>query len=210
MGAPTSTSVAPVRPDFFSFIFTPSLQSEWVHVHVQNFSTDRKFWILEFLLLFFPEFSFSFYHTRYAPGTYIHSPWLPGTGLGVMAMKEVYLLSVKSSCTRSGLISDISEVLSPFNVKILDVAQVLPFFLQRRSACPGGGREMRSSEFLCGQAEVFGHTLKFAPSRGPAPLNPAPEYSHCRPFALSLAPFRPEPACAQTDSPSPLPPSLGQ
>jgi predicted amino acid-binding ACT domain protein len=43
-----------------------------------------------------------------------------------MAMKEVYLLSVKSSCTRSGLISDISEVLSPFNVKILDVAQVLP------------------------------------------------------------------------------------
>jgi hypothetical protein len=69
---------------------------------------------------------------------------------------------------------------------------------------------MRSSEFLCGQAEGFGHTLKFAPSRGPAALNPAPEYSHCRPFALSLAPFRPEPACARTDSPSPLPPSLGQ
>jgi hypothetical protein len=76
----------------------------------------------------FQNFSFSLYHTRYAP-RYVQAT-LPlvavGTGLGVMAMKEVYLLSVKSSCTRSGLISDISEVLSPFNVKILDVAQVLP------------------------------------------------------------------------------------
>ena len=201
MGAPTSTSVVPVRPDFFSFIVTPSLQSE-VRDGFTCTSRISSFSFFRIFLLF---------TTQDTPrGTYKYSPWLPGTGLGVMAMKEVYLLSVKSSCTRSGLISDISEVLSPFNVKILDVAQVLPFFLQRRSACPGGGREMRTSEFLCGQAEVFGHTLKFAPSRGPAPLNPAPEYSHCRPFALSLAPFRPEPACARTDSPSPLPPSLGQ
>ena len=42
-----------------------------------------------------------------------------------MAMKEIYLLSVKSSSTRPGLISDITEVAAPFSVKILDVAQVI-------------------------------------------------------------------------------------
>jgi len=40
-----------------------------------------------------------------------------------MAMKEVYLLAVKSSQTRTGLIADIMEVTAPFKVKILDVAQ---------------------------------------------------------------------------------------
>lgn len=38
-------------------------------------------------------------------------------------MKEVYLLAVKSSQTRTGLIADIMEVTAPFKVKILDVAQ---------------------------------------------------------------------------------------
>ena len=41
-----------------------------------------------------------------------------------MVMKEIYLLSVKSSNTRTGLVADMMEITAPFQVKILDMAQV--------------------------------------------------------------------------------------
>jgi hypothetical protein len=63
--APTSTSAAPVRQDFFSFIVTSSLQSgsRTVHVHVRARS----------------RISPSLFTTHDTPrGTYkLHSPWLP-------------------------------------------------------------------------------------------------------------------------------------
>jgi hypothetical protein len=175
MGAPTSTSVVPVRPDFFSFIVTPSLQSE-VRDGFTCTSRISSFSFFRIFLLF---------TTQDTPrGTYKYSPWLPGTGLGVMAMKEVYLLSVKSSCTRSGLISDISEVLSPFNVKILDVAQVLPFFLQRRSACPGGRPGDAVIRVSLWASRGFWTHSKVCPLPWACPPQP-----RARIFALS--PFRP-------------------
>ena len=38
-------------------------------------------------------------------------------------MKEIYLVSVKSGNTRSGLIADITEVMAPFKARVLDIAQ---------------------------------------------------------------------------------------
>jgi len=118
-----------------------------------------------------------------------------------MAMKEVYLLSVKSSCTRSGLISDISEVLSPFNVKILDVAQVLPpkpFKGIERVLLEVG--RLGHGSFFVGKQRFFG-TPKVCPLPLACPLNPAPEYSHYRPLSTSGA-------RSGALSP-PLPPCLG-
>ena len=39
------------------------------------------------------------------------------------SMKEIYLITLKSSMTRTGLLSDMLEVMAAFKVKMLDVAQ---------------------------------------------------------------------------------------
>ena len=44
-------------------------------------------------------------------------------GEEMSSMKEIYLITLKSSMTRTGLLSDMLEVMAAFKVKMLDVAQ---------------------------------------------------------------------------------------
>ena len=96
-----------------------------------------------------------------------------------MAMKEVYLLAVKSSQTRTGLIADIMEVTAPFKVKILDVAQVIPPG-GLSTACPVGCGRGRGRGALC---------LPLPPSASLPSFSPSPSLVllHSGSLALALA-----------------------